>query len=166
MVGPRSGDTRGTELGCSRRQLSSGTLFTHRDLGSVPLLRGGSCVREEAGGDWHPRELCVLNSPQCRTWPSPSLHHPPCLPRCSTHPGAPRAWASRKGRLLGMTGPVSQAKQNPQIVQNLPLLPSPRDNTAFSPYSDFSGSTPSVIKPFRLLEEIVLPSFPPNPSLS
>lgn len=37
-----------------------------------------------------------------------------------------------------MAGPVSQAKQNPQIVPNLPLLPSPQGNTPFWSYSDSS----------------------------
>lgn len=35
MGDPRMGDTRGRELGCSRRQLSSRRLFANRDLGFV-----------------------------------------------------------------------------------------------------------------------------------
>lgn len=51
----------------------------------------------------------------------------PILPFCLAHPGAP--W--EKGDYWDMAGPVRQAKQNPQIVQNLPLLPSPQGNTPF-----------------------------------
>lgn len=91
--------------------------------------------RKETGSEGPPQSY-VCKSP-ITVGPGQPIPLPPTLPSfLLDSPRTPQDLGSReRGDYWSMTGPVNQAKQNLQIVQHLPLLPSPQYNTPFS-YSD------------------------------